>query len=196
MDQWLPEPLPTIPKGEAQAELVRRYLGAFGPATTVDVKWWTGWTVGESKRALGAIGAVEVDLDDGGTGWMLSGDLDGAADRSGSRRDRGGEPWVALLPALDATIMGWQQRDWFLAPHGKRLFDRNGNAGPTIWLDGKVVGGWAQVRSGEIRWELLEDVGREAREGVQARTAALQDWLGDLRFVPRFRTPLEQELSA
>jgi len=31
---------------------------------------------------------------------------------------------------------------------------------------------------------------------VAARAADLLAWLGDLRFIPRFRTPLEQELSA
>ena len=28
-------------------------------------------------------------------------------------------PWVALLPALDATTMGWTGRDWYLGPHGR-----------------------------------------------------------------------------
>ena len=30
------------------------------------------------------------------------------------------------------------------------LFDRNGNAGPTVWWDGRVVGGWSQRGDGEI----------------------------------------------
>jgi DNA glycosylase AlkZ-like len=197
MERWLPEPLPVIEKGEAQAELVRRYLGTYGPATTVDVKWWTGWTVAETKRALGAIGAVEVNLDGGAKGWVLVGD-DGAArgPRSPSRGPSASTaaPWVALLPALDSTIMGWQQRTWFLGDYAPRLFDTNGNAGPTIWVDGRAVGAWAQRRSGEIRWELLEDVGTEARAMIEAKVAALGEWLGPLRFVPRFRTPLEQSL--
>ncbi len=109
-------------------------------------------------------------------------------------RDAAG--WIAFLPGLDSTIMGWQERDWFLEPHRPRLFDTNGNAGPTIWLDGRAVGGWAQRRSGEIRYELLEDVGREATALIGSRTEALREWLGPLRFLPRFRTPVEQELSA
>ena len=52
--------------------------------------------------------------------------------------------WVALLPALDPTVMGWKERSWYLGDHQERLFDRNGNAGPTVWADGRVVGGWAQ----------------------------------------------------
>ena len=188
MARWLPEPLPVLPTGDAQAELVRRDLATYGPATLVDVEWWTGWTRGETRRALAAIGAVEVDLEDGGRGWLLADDTEPAG--------YDGAPWVALLPGLDSTTMGWQERGWFLAPHGPRLFDRNGNAGPTIWLDGRVVGGWGQRRSGEIRMELLEDVGAEARRAIEARATALAAWLGDLRFIARFRTPLEVELSA
>ena len=59
-------------------------------------------------------------------------------------------PYAALLPGLDPTTMGWQDRGWFLGEHAKALFDTNGNAGPTLWWDGRVVGGWAQRRSGEV----------------------------------------------
>ena len=48
-------------------------------------------------------------------------------------------PWAALLPALDPTVMGWLDRGWFLGDHEKALFDRTGNVGPTVWLDGRVV---------------------------------------------------------
>jgi len=190
MERWVAGGLPWIPKEEAQAELVRRYLGRYGPATRLDIQWWTGWTVAETKRALGEIGAVEVELEGGGKGWVLG--HDGGPRELG--RDAAG--WIAFLPGLDSTIMGWQERDWFLEPHRPRLFDTNGNAGPTIWLDGRAVGGWAQRRSGEIRYELLEDVGREATALIGSRTEALREWLGPLRFLPRFRTPVEQELSA
>ena len=45
---------------------------------------------------------------------------------------------------------GLDARDWYLGPHRPALFDRNGNAGPTIWVDGRIVGGWAQRSDGEI----------------------------------------------
>jgi len=186
MDRWVPGGLPVVAPDDAQAELVRRWLATFGPGTTKDIAWWTGWTQAITKRALGAAGAVEVDLDDGATGWLLADDegpTPGAATAPG--------PWVALLPSLDPTIMGWQARDWYLGGHRARLFDSNGNAGPTIWCDGRVVGGWAQRRDGEIVVELLE-----AAAMVEARAAELQAWLGALAFVPRFRTPLERELGA
>jgi DNA glycosylase AlkZ-like len=79
---------------------------------------------------------------------------------------------------------------------GPALFDRSGNVGPTIWRDGRVVGGWAQRRDGEIAYRLLEDVGAEGRAAVEERASGLAEWLGVVRFTPRFRTPIERELSA
>jgi hypothetical protein len=97
---------------------------------------------------------------------------------------------------LDTTVMGWTERDWLLGPHGPRLFDRSGNPGPTVWWDGRVVGGWAQRPSGEIVYRLLEDVGAEAIAAIDAEAARLTAWLGPARVTPRFRTPLERELSS
>ena len=86
---------------------------------------------------------------------MLADDVEPAGDPG---------PWVALLPALDPTPMGWQQRDWFLGPHGPALFDRSGNIGPTVWVDGRIVGGWAQRRDGEVAVRLLERLPRAAAD--------------------------------
>jgi len=41
---------------------------------------------------------------------------------------------------IDPTVMGWQQRGFYLGPHHDRLFDRTGNAGSTVWVDGRVAG--------------------------------------------------------
>jgi hypothetical protein len=106
------------------------------------------------------------------------------------------EPWVALLPALDTSVMGWFDRTWFLGGHGARLFDRSGNAGPTAWSDGRVVGGWGQRRDGEIVLMLLEDVGTDARRALEREAERLRAWLGDVRVTPRFRTPIEREVGS
>ena len=103
---------------------------------------------------------------------------------------------ASLLPALDPTPMGWQARDWFLGQHRAALFDRTGNIGPTVWWEGRVVGGWAQRASGEIVLRLLEDIGADGAAAVSGQAAKLEAWLGANRVTPRFRTPLERELSA
>jgi hypothetical protein len=106
------------------------------------------------------------------------------------------EPWAALLPGLDPTVMGWFERGWFLGAHRPLLFDRTGNAGPTVWWDGRVVGGWAQRKDGEVVHRVLEDVGADAEAAIAAEVAALAEWVGAVRLTPRFRTPLERELTA
>jgi hypothetical protein len=102
---------------------------------------------------------------------------------------------VALLPSLDATTMGWKERDHYLGPHAPELFDRNGNAGPTVWADGRVVGGWAQAVDGDVRVRLLEPVASEVADAVEAERLGLAAWLDGVRVRPRFRTPLERELT-
>lgn len=170
----------------ARTELARRWLTAFGPGLVADLQWWAGWTGAQTKAALAALPVTEVDLD-GQTGVALADDLEFPVDAP---------PVAALLPALDPTSMGWQSRSWYLGPHTPRLFDRTGNVGPTVWWAGRVVGGWAQRASGEVVCRLLEDIGADGEAAVAAEAAALEAWLGASRVTPRFRTPLERELSA
>ncbi|MFF8773400.1 winged helix DNA-binding domain-containing protein [Kitasatospora sp. NPDC015120] len=186
---WAPvAPWPEVPVREAKAEVVRRWLAAYGPGTVEDVTWWTGWTLGEVRRALADLGVVEVALEGGAVGLVLPGDEGAVAEP---------EPWAALLPALDPAVMGWRGRGWYLRPEDvPALFDRAGNAGPTVWWCGRVVGGWAQRSDGEVVWRLFEDVGAGAVAAVAAQAERLAGWLGEVRVTPRFRTPLERELSA
>jgi hypothetical protein len=185
--EWLPaDPWPASSAADARAELARRWLLAFGPAPVSDLQWWAGWTAGQTRAALGQLAIAEVDLD-GGTGAVLASDQDPAPVT---------QPWAALLPALDPTPMGWRERGWFLGDHGTALFDRSGNIGPTVWWDGRIVGGWAQRPDGEIVLRLLEDTGSAAATAIGAEAESLQAWLGPTRVTPRFRTPLERELSA
>jgi hypothetical protein len=171
---------------DAQAMLVEHWLRGFGPGTAGDIKWWTGWTARNVTRALTAVGAVEVELDGGAIGYVLPDDT--APVKAARTR------WVALLPGLDSTTMGWQGREWYLGDHRAALFDTNGNAGPTVWCDGRVVGGWAQRKTGEIVIRLLEDVGKATSSAITAEAARLEALLGDARVTPRFRTPLERDL--
>ena len=186
MERWLGTRVDHMDEDTARVELARRWLRSFGPGTLADVKWWTGWTTAHAKSALSAVDAVEADVD-GATGYLLPDDED---------IPRAPRPAAALLPALDPTTMGWTERDWYLGEHRTALFDRNGNAGPTVWWGGKVVGGWAQRASGEVVVRVLEDCGTAARAAIDEEAAAVERWLGEVRVTPRFRTPLEKELSA
>lgn len=186
IDDWLGEPLTRPDTRVASALVAGNYLKSFGPITETDLRWWTGWTATQARHALADLGAVEVHVEDAAPGYLHPDDVDPVDDTT---------PWVALLPSLDSTTMGWKQRDWYLGAHAPMLFDRNGNAGPTIWVDGKVVGGWAQRKDGEVVYELLDDVGTDAIAMIEARVAQLHDWMGDTTVTPRFRSPHDLRLA-
>jgi Winged helix DNA-binding domain len=180
MSAWLGDDLETVSDADGVAGLVEKWLRAFGPGTAADIKWWLGSTVAAVRKALADLEAVEVDLD-GQTGYLLPDDLEPVDPV---------EPWAALLPMLDPTIMGWYERDWYLGDHRPQLFDSNGNAGPTIWWDGRVVGGWRQSESGDVIVQLLDDIGSDGRRAVEHEADRLTEWLDGTRVMPRFPSPL------
>jgi hypothetical protein len=184
---WSPAFAEPLDARTAAATVARSWLRAYGPGTRTDLQWWAGWTVATTKRALADVGAVEVELAEG-PGYVLPDDVDPAAPA---------EPSVALLPGLDPSTMGWKQRDFHLDPaHTPTLFDRNGNGGPTVWVDGRIVGGWVQRADGAIALRLLEDIGAERQAEVERKAHELEHLLGEVRFAARFPAPLQTELRA
>ncbi len=183
MRHWLDHVEPPLDAAAGYREIVRRWLGTFGPGTEADLVWWLGATKGIVRAALGELGAVEVGLDGGGTGWVLPDDVDPPA------RGVGDEPWVALLPVLDPTVMGWKERSFYLGEHGPALFDRNGNAGTTAWVDGRVVGCWVQDDDGVVEVRLAQDVPTASRLALEAEAARLTGWLGGLRVGTVYPSP-------
>ena len=186
VEKWLPDGLPRLSTEGARIALVRLWLARFGPGTIDDIVWWTGWNRRDTQQALAVIGPTVVDLD-GEAGLVLCSDT-GAVDESA--------PWIALLPSLDPTPMGWSGRDWYLEPaYRTALFDRTGNIGPSVWCNGRIVGGWGQRPDATIGWRLFEDIGTAMREAVESEAARLTAWIDKVRVLPKFRTPLERELS-
>jgi hypothetical protein len=184
--QWLGAEIEPMDAAQAQSDLLRLWLGAFGPATEIDMRWWTGWTARETRAALAAISHVEVDLD-GARGFVLADDLEPT---------EAPEPTASLLSTLDPTTMGWKERGFYLGAYEPVLFDSNGNAGPTVWWDGRVIGGWSQRRDGEIVYRLLEDVGADALAAIEAEAERTRAWMGGARISPNFLPPFQRELGA
>jgi hypothetical protein len=187
MESWLGEPLDPPPAPEGVAGLVERWLGAFGPGSVDDIKWWLGQTVGAVRQALDDLEAVEVELEGASTGYLLPDDLEPTP---------APEPYAALLPPLDPTTMGWYERDWYLGAYKDQLFDSTGNGGPTAWWDGRIVGGWRQDDAGAVELQLLEDPGREARDAIEAEAGRLTDWFEGTRVPPRFPSPLSKQRAS
>lgn len=169
---WLDDAPVDLESADGYREIVRRWLYTFGPGTEDDIVWWLGSTKTVVRAALAELDAVAVSLDGGDTGWLLPDDVATVPDPG---------PWVALLPVLDPTIMGWKNRDFYLGPHRNQLFDTRGNAGTTAWVDGRVVGCWIQDETGVVHVRLLETVSASARRSLDAEAARLTEWLGGVR---------------
>jgi hypothetical protein len=183
-EAWLGSAPPAMTTEEGLAGLVERWLRSFGPGTLADIKWWHKSTVAAVRRALADVGAVEVTLEpEGSVGYVLPDDVDPVEPA---------EPWVALLPALDPTTMGWTERAWYLGDHKAQIFDTAGNAGPTVWCDGRIVGGWRQRDDGSVELQMLETVGRAAARALKERAEELTEWFGGQRVMMRFPSPLSK----
>ncbi|MER7277155.1 winged helix DNA-binding domain-containing protein [Dactylosporangium sp. NPDC000244] len=162
---WVPEE----PREGGYRELVEAWLRAFGPGTEDDIVWWLGATKTVVRKALAELDAVQVSLDNDDTGEV---------------GDPG--PWVALLPVLDPTVMGWRDRDFYLGPHQAQIVDGRGNAGTTAWADGRVVGCWTQDDAGVVRVHLLRDVPRKRLDEEAERLTA---WSAGFRVPTAYRSP-------
>ena len=153
VETWLPAGLTGPSADEARAALAEQWLAAYGPAVPADLKWWTGWTMGQTKAALAALDTAPVDLD-GTTGLVLARDaapveasaVGGAAARP--RKEHQG--WVSppMVPRPARPM---------LSPVGK--------PGPTVWVTAHR-GGWARAPRAVVR---LEGV----RRGAEGRSTGL-----------------------
>ena len=196
LSDWLPGvDLESIAPQEAKTWLVRRYLAAFGPATLDDVQWWTGFTKGETEETLEQLGSVvvKVALEDWDYEYLMLAD-DAQQLRGFIPAD---DPYVFLLPCLDPYIMGYQDRHRFLAPeHHAKIFDRAGNAVPTVWVNGRVVGAWGQRKEdGSVIYGLFEPVEKGAQVFLEDKRQQLEEFLDGEFLPPRFRTSFTRALK-
>jgi hypothetical protein len=203
LSDWLPDvDRESVTPQEARTWLVRRYLAAFGPTTIDDIQWWTGFSKGETEEALGALkpAAVEVAIEGLGDEYLM------LAEDTQRLRDFPPPdlPYVFLLPGLDPYIMGYRDRHRFLAPkHRAKVFDRAGNAVPTVWVNGRVVGAWGQRRAcgeprrtnGNVIYGLFESVDEEERALLEDEAQRLEGFLDGEFLPPRTHIPFTRALK-
>ena len=123
---------------EAIQHLVRRYLGAFGPATAADLAQWSGLAVGALRPGVTALdtgGELRRFSDERGRELL---DLEGAplpdADTPAPPR---------LLPMWDSTLLAFADRTRLISDEDRRaVIARNGDTLPTFTVDGVVAGLW------------------------------------------------------
>lgn len=150
--------------------LLRRYLEAFGPATAADFAQFTLLTRAVARDALGAL-AGELERLEGPDGAELY-DVPGG---SLPAEDTPAPP--RLLPMWDSILFAYFDRSRVIPPDYRRLVIRNnGDALPTLLVDGYVAGVWRPVEGG-IEATAFHRLPEDAWTGLAAEATALTAFL-------------------
>src|SRR5262245_17584109 len=162
--EWV-GPEPDLPELDARMHLVRRYLGAFGPATRKDIAKWAGVRVGMLADALDGLELRRFRGEDGRE--LL--DLPRAPIPPGDTPAP-----VRFLPTWDATLLVHARGTGILAEeHRRRIFHvRNPQSERTFLLDGKVAGGW-RYDDGRVTLEPFSRLPRGARGELEEEAERL-----------------------
>jgi len=174
---WYPNvDLGSLTPQQAHVELVRHYLSRLGPATADDIAWWAGLAKSEVRTALGSTGAdlQQVEIKNLGSGYLLlSRDLDTLGSDPPEERES------LFLPSLDPYIMGYKDRTRFLDPgSSNKVFDRAGNALPTVWQGGRVIGVWVEnSKRSALQVLLFDEAGSRLTRQLEEQARSLSLFL-------------------
>lgn len=157
-------------------EVARRYLRAFGPATTDDFARWFGLTAGQAKKVFRSLGdeitAVDVEA---WPAWALAAILESLPDLDVT-------PVVRLLPQFDAYVLG-VARDCepiLQAEYKSRVYRPQGWISAVVLVNGRMKGVWTYDRHGDqitLRVEMFEPPTAATIRGVEAEVERLGDFL-------------------
>ncbi len=157
-EDWV-GPEPELGEEEAREHLVRRYLGAFGPAPQRDIANWAGMSVRALAEALERL-PLRRFRDEAGRELV-------DVPRAPLPPAAAPAP-VRFLPTWDATVLVHARRTGILAEeHRKRIFNvRNPQSERTFLVDGRVAGAW-RYDSGRITLEPFGRLPRAARAELE-----------------------------
>jgi hypothetical protein len=178
LHDWLGQPLPGEAMAEetAHAELTRRYLAAYGPATPQDQAAWSGLPITRTRAAWQQVTDELVEIEvEGQPAWLRKVDM--------ARLDAtpAATPVVCLLPRYDMYLLGYQDRKHTVPErYAMRVNAGGGIVHPIVLVDGRVVGTWAseqrkkQVAVNVVPFDTLND---DVRAGLEAEVADLGRFL-------------------
>jgi hypothetical protein len=172
--------LSKIEEVEARSRLAYHYLCSFGPATENDIAWWMGIGKNQAREALKSI---EDQIEQ-----ITIPDLDGSFllfksdDKHLKNVKTPKIQTVNLLPSLDPYLMGYKDRERYLAPeHRDYVFDRGGNATTTILLDGRIVGVWdfEEAEKPLVKLYLFEKVERSVLSEIHSEAQKAGEFIAE-----------------
>ena len=155
---------------------VRRYLAAFGPATTTDLSAWTGVSARDFAAAIATLddeGALVRFSDEGGRTLL---------DLVDAPRPGGDVPAPPrLLPMWDSVLLAYRDRTRVISDEDRlRVVSRNGDVLPTFLVDGIVTGFWWAEPDGagtRIALEPFRRLTAAERRALDAEAERLADFV-------------------
>jgi hypothetical protein len=158
---------------EARAELLRRYLAAFGPASRRDIVAWSMMHVPEVGRALERLEPLRRFRDEQGRELL---DV-----RRAPVPDPDTPAPVRFLPKWDNVLLAWADRTRVLPEeYRKKVIRMNGDVAQTFLVEGFVAGTWRD-EDGRVAVEPFTKLSRSDRREVKDEAARLGDFLGRSR---------------
>ena len=178
-DRWLAEDWEPAQARQAMADVIRRHLAVCGPATRESFARWFGMSsAAQAGKLIAALGdeVATVSLE-GSEGWLLAGDVAGAAAAAPTGA-------VALLPAFDQYVVAAPREDSPVLAAGlrDRVYRRQGWLSPVLLVDGRVAGVWKHERRAgtlTVAIEPFGDPGDEVRAAAESEAQRLLRYLGD-----------------
>lgn len=178
-DRWVPTWREVTVEG-AEETLLRRYLGAYGPATREDFAFWTGMRLRDAQRVWGRLGdeVLEVSVD-GRAAAILQ------KDQRELERGPDGPAPTRLLPYFDAFVLGHRSKRHLIGPdhHGK-VYRPQGWVAPVLLLEGRIAGVWEHEVQGDrlsITVRPLSSLSSLQRRELEDEAGRVGDFLGTRR---------------
>ncbi len=146
LDDWLGRPVPITAEPD-YAELARRYLRGYGPASPRDLAAWWGLGLAEAKAAWGALRDELVELSvEGQPVWLL------ASDREKLEQPAPPGSRVRLVPAFDTYLLGYARREFAVPRPLQQHIFHGGQVAPAVLVEGVAAGTWRyEQRGGRMR---------------------------------------------
>jgi hypothetical protein len=162
-----------IDRDEALARLARKYFTSHCPASVLDFAWWSGLSLGDSRRAIELNKSDFISEKAGDITYWLPESIAAVSRHADT---------VHLLPAFDEFIIAYRDRSASLVfEHHKKAVSDNGIFRPVIVINGRVKGVWKRTiikDTAVIGLSLFHPVNRKEMQGIEKAGERYGKFLG------------------
>jgi hypothetical protein len=166
LSEWWLQPV-TVAEDQGIEHLVRRYLGAFGPASMRDIASWMGLKVGQMKHVVDAMELVTLHDENGKPLLDLAG---------GALPDPETPAPPRFIGVWEAMLLVHARRTQVLPEEFRpRVFStKTPHSVNTFLLDGQVAGSW-RFEDGEVRLAPFRDLAASEKADLEDEAQRLVD---------------------